>query len=33
VRGEGFDPLRQSAIDPAAGGAAFLSTLAAKCTR
>lgn len=28
VRGEGFDPLRQSAIDPAAGGAAFLSTLA-----
>jgi adenine-specific DNA-methyltransferase len=28
VRSEGFDPLRHTAIDPAAGGAAFLSTLA-----
>ncbi len=28
VRNEGFDPLRHTAIDPAAGGAAFLSTLA-----
>jgi adenine-specific DNA-methyltransferase len=28
VRNEGFDPLYQKAIDPAAGGAAFLSTLA-----
>lgn len=28
VREQGFDPLRHTAIDPAAGGAAFLSTLA-----
>lgn len=28
VRNEGFDPFRHSAIDPAAGGAAFLSTIA-----
>ncbi|MDH6259687.1 N-6 DNA methylase [Bradyrhizobium sp. BR13661] len=28
ARNEGFDPLRHAAIDPAAGGAAFLSTLA-----
>jgi adenine-specific DNA-methyltransferase len=28
VRNEGFDPLSHTAIDPAAGGAAFLSTLA-----
>lgn len=28
VRSEGFDPLHHTAIDPAAGGAAFLSTLA-----
>jgi adenine-specific DNA-methyltransferase len=30
VSNAGFDPLRHSAIDPAAGGAAFLSTLAAE---
>ena len=30
VRNEGFDPRQHSAIDPAAGGAAFLSTLAAE---
>jgi adenine-specific DNA-methyltransferase len=30
VRNEGFDLLRHNAIDPAAGGAAFLSTLAAE---
>ena len=30
VSSAGFDPLCHSAIDPAAGGAAFLSTLAAK---
>jgi adenine-specific DNA-methyltransferase len=28
IRNEGFDPLQHTAIDPAAGGAAFLSTLA-----
>ncbi|HEY1745733.1 MAG TPA: N-6 DNA methylase [Xanthobacteraceae bacterium] len=30
VRDAGFDPLHHTAIDPAAGGAAFLSTLAAE---
>ena len=30
VRDSGFDPLHHTAIDPAAGGAAFLSTLAAE---